>query len=260
MANRKLNWVGAAAVAVAFGMAGTAQASQVYMSTWAQNPTGIGVTVAGGPPAGGNGTYAAGQFQLTLNPGNTLNNATKSVFASWCVDIFQNINPTQVYTAVAFDPSTPGLVATPSNPPGTFTAEQITQVSGLALLGNAAIDGNDNNNGLLNPLLANTTNPNRAFSDQEVSAAIQATIWRVLHPQKTITSSGDTQFLMDRLWTARATFTGSGGVLLRSGNGQDQLVFPGPGGGGFEVPVPAPAAAFIFALGLVGLAAVRRRA
>jgi hypothetical protein len=247
-------------VTLAVGFGGAAEASQVYMSHWAQSPSGIGVSVTGGPPAGGNGNYSAGQFQLTLNPGATLNTATRGVFDAWCVDIFQNISAPTVYTAVAFDPATPGLVATPSNPPGTFTADQITQVTGLALLGNAAIDGNDLNNGLLSPLLANTTNPTRVFSDQEVSAAIQATIWRVLHPLKTITSSGDTQFLMDRLWTNRTSFTGTGGFLLRSGTGQDQLVFPGPGGGGFDVPVPAPAAAFIFALGLVGLAAVRRRA
>jgi hypothetical protein len=258
MSNRRLNWVGAAAVTLAVGFAGTAEASQVYMSFWAQSPSGIGVSVTGGPPVGGNGNYSAGQFQLTLNPGATENNATKGVFDAWCVDIFQNISAPTVYTAVAFDPTTPGLVATPSTPPGTFTADQITQVTGLALMGNAAIDGNNNNNGAVNPLLAGAGS--QVFDDREVSAAVQATIWRVLHPQKTITSSGDTQVLMDRLWANRTSFTGTGGFLLRSGTGQDQLVFPGPGGGGFDVPVPAPAAAFIFALGLVGLAAVRRRA
>lgn len=251
MAYRKLGWIGAAAVSLVIGFGGAAQASSVFMSAWNQVPAGIAVTVAGGPPAGGNGTFGSGQFQITLNPGATLNTATSSLFDAWCVDIFQNISAPMVYTAVPFDFANVG--ADPSNPPGTFTAAQITQVSGLAILGNLAIDGNNANNGSFNALLG-------GYNDQVVSAAIQATIWRVLHPLKTITSSDvSTQALMNVLWTNINSFTGSGGMLLRSGTGQDQLVFPGPGGGGFQV-VPTPAAALVFLFGLAGLAAVRRRA
>lgn len=253
MSQRMVKWVAGAAVALSIGVGGAAQAASVYMSDWAQSPSGIGVTIAGSVPPGGNGTFAAGQFQLTVNPGNTLNAATRVVLDAWCVDIFQAITAPKVYDAVPFSSSFVG--ADPSAPPATFTAVQISQVTGLALAGNAAVDGINNNNAAANALFGSN-------SDRVVSAAVQGAIWAILYPSKTITSSGATQTLMTSLLNNRTSFSGSGGTLLRSNSGQDQLVFlpGGPGGDGFETPVPAPAGLLILGFGLLGLAAARRAA
>jgi hypothetical protein len=247
-----VKWVAGATVALSIGFGGAANADPVYMSNWGQVPSGIGVTIAGSVPPGGNGTFSAGQFQLTVNPGNTFNSPSSVVLDAWCVDIFQTITAPKVYDAVPFSSSFVG--GDPGAPPASFTAVQISQVTGLALAGNAAVDGNNNNNAAANSLFGSNT-------DQVVSAAVQGAIWAILYPTKSVTSgNAATQALMTSLLTNRAGFSGSGGTLLRSNSGQDQLVFLPGGPGGDPQSIPAPAGLLILGFGLLGLAAARRAA
>jgi hypothetical protein len=211
----------------------------------------VGGLPGGTPP---NGTYNAGRFSLTTNP------ASAGPILSWCVDVFNFLATPRTYQVVNFENPT----VTNGNGASVLSLEQVDQVTGLALAGNAQLDSAGPNTWIFAP-----------YTDTEVSAAVQAAIWKVINPTASVTSSNSrVSALLGLLLnpTNLSYIQGEGAQVAVGGakwlytvngqgqfNGQGQITLPG-GGGGFEVPVPAPAAAFIFALGLVGLAAVRRRA
>jgi hypothetical protein len=264
MANRKLNWVGAAAVAVAFGMAGTAQAVPLWIASQTQSPPGaftIDITQGTSPnitrPVGG--PFSGGAFNMTGNWGTQSDNQGNVSFLAWCVDIFRNLSLGKQYDATGFTFPNVNNAATP---PVALSQAVVDQVVGLALAGTTELGNSANNN---SGFFAN----NR--TDQQVSAAVQGAIWKVINPIYTVTITGNTgaNGLMTSILGALTPFQTLGAnnrgaaawLQASDGRGQGQIaILQPPGGGGFEVPVPAPAAAFIFALGLVGLAAVRRRA
>jgi hypothetical protein len=226
---------GAASLAFA---AMPAAASQIFISNVAFTDGAEQVSISDfdGPGGFGGGTFHAGRFALTANPGNSFDPGTTSIFGAWCVDVFRTINQ----GAVAIVYTLGALADDAATPPNPLSATQISRITGLASYGDTLLS---------------------APGSQSVgSAAVQAAIWQTLYPAAVITSpNGAVQSLFATL--VATSFSASGGRVLQNFNDQGQLIqqtlfgVP-PGGDPFEVP--APAALGLFGLALAALLAARR--
>lgn len=258
MSQRIMKWVGAAAAALVLGMAAPAQAIPLYIESSVQSPPGAyEVTISGLP--GANGAYPGGAFTMTASWGTSYNASASFNFTAWCVDVFHTLSLPKQYDATAFTTPPVNNSATPAT---LLTQTQVDQVIGLALAGNGALAGA--NTGLF-----------ASYTDRQVSAAVQAAIWKAINPGATISVTGNaganTLFgsIMTNISTfqaAGAGYAGTDAAWVRSIGSQGQVITQGqiafltpPGGGGFEV-IPAPAGLLILGFGLLGLAAVRRAA
>lgn len=256
MSARMFRWFGGAALAVATMAGGFAQASTLQVTGWSQ-PQGAHNLTIGGLGAPANGTYSAGRFALTTS--------TQGTIHTWCVDVFRTLHTPQTYQVQAF--VNPTVTNGSPTSPVTLSVDQVNAVKGLAAAGDAALDTPGPNTGVF-----------AGYADNIVSAAVQAAIWEVINPAGTFvgangtqasrnqvnalfaTLTSDTQLAQFRLQGASLTAAWLTAVNPPNGRGQGQIWMTPGGGGGFDVPVPTPAALLLFAVGLVGLTAVRRTA
>jgi len=187
----------------AFGLAsaamllGTAAANATNIDiTNVQVPYGLyGVVLTGGdlPGASPYSVYLTGEIVLTTQEGD---------LATWCVDLFHDINlgGSYTYTTMPLTTDNSGSMPSNSNP---LTTQQIDDISYLATIGTAGMNADPSN---------------------DYSAAVQAAIWDVEYGA-TATYAGDAQFGID-LAALMATLPASGysgGVEI--GNPGDQGLF-----------------------------------
>jgi hypothetical protein len=195
-----------------------------------QVPYGLyGVVLTGGdlPGASPYSVYLAGEIVLTTPEGN---------LATWCVDLFHDINlgGTYTYTTMPLTTDNSGSIPSNSNP---LTTQQIDDISYLAAIGTAGMNANPSN---------------------DYSAAVQAAIWEVEYGT-TATYSGDTQFGVD-LAALMATLPAlgySGGVEISNPGDQglfnNQHLFTTQ-----TVPEPSTWAMMIVGFAGLGFAGYRR--
>lgn len=218
--------------------AGPASASQIFVSNvgFSDGSEQVSINDFDGPGGFGGGTFNAGRFAITANPGSSFDSSTAAVFGAWCVDVFRTIGLGPA--AIVFDIGS--LTNDAATPPNALSAAQVSRITGLAAHGDALLS---------------------APGSQSVeSAAVQAAIWQTLYPTAVISSPNiAVQSLFSTL--VLTSFSATGGTVLQNFDEQGQLIrqtlfgVP-PGGEPFEVP--APAALGLFGLALAGLFAARR--
>lgn len=247
MWQRAIGWAGAAAMAVAIASAAPAVASPIFVQSSTQSPPGaFNITISGLP--GANGTYSAGAFTLTASQGTSFNPSQSFTFLSWCVDVFNVLTTPKQYNASPFvAPS----VNNAGSPPSVLTQAQVDSVVGLVLAGNGALTGP--NTGIFS-----------TYTDQQVSAAVQGAIWKVINPTGTfVSANAGVNALMATIMSNIGTFETAGAAnrgqasWLTATNAQGQIT--GQGQIAFlPVPVPVPGTVLLLGFGLAGLLAARR--
>ena len=225
------NVFGAAALGLAAFTPLPALAGQIFASNMAL-PYGMTVQLAGGVL--GAVSSLAGQQILTVNNGSTYNPAGLYTLAAWCIDFPHHISIGSIgidYTVGVLTDDHIGTTPTTSNPLSPLQAQEI---GGLVRYGNQQM---------------------AIAPSNLLSAAIQAAIWNIEYGSH---YSGSDLSLLAAITSLEALapslLSTSGQVLNSFHSGTDLYEFQS-----LEFYVPEPMTISVMAVGLLGLAAARRR-
>ena len=165
--NVRMKTLALTSAAMLLGMTASAYATNIDITN-VQVPYGLyGVVLTGGDLPGSSpySVYLTGEIVLTTQYG---------ALATWCVDLFHDIELGGSYVYMTIPLTTDNDGSTPSNS-APLTTQQIDDISYLATIGTAEMNANPSN---------------------DLSAAIQAAIWQVEYAT-TASYSGDTGFATD---------------------------------------------------------------
>ena len=225
------NVFGAAALGLAAFTPLPALAGQIFASNMAL-PYGMTVQLAGGVL--GSASSLAGQQILTVNNGSTYNAGGLYTLAAWCIDFPHHINIGSMaidFTVGVLTDDHYGSNPATSNP---LTPSQAQRIGGLVRYGNAQM--------ALTP-------------SNLLSAAIQAAIWNIEYGSHYSGSDLSLQTAITSLEALAPSLSTTGAQTLNSFYaGSNEYKFQS-----LEIYVPEPMTISVMAIGLLGLAAVRRR-
>jgi hypothetical protein len=216
----------------AMALAAPASAGTITV-TYDQLPYNESVTLSGGSGSPPNGTFEAGQFELTTT-------GIPSTIYAWCVDLFHTINVGSVnipYTEIALTTQNNGNSIATSTP---LTTTQENDIGALAAYGNAEM--------LISP-------------SNDFSAALQAEIWDVEYGTTATGSAGmeaDLAAINALLIGGKLPVFIGAQLTDQDANGQflvQNLYLPPT----VSESIPEPATLGLLGLGLAGLGFSRRR-